>query len=261
MMPLRSPRFRAVAIDLDGTVYNGNSIIPGATEAVAELRAMGLEVLFCTNNSTKSGKQISCKLGGMGIPCTEEMVYTSGDAAAGCIRGMGSPKTYVMGSSVLKQSISAVTEITDIPEDSEALVVGFDPTIDYEKIAYGVRAALAAEKIVFCNEDAVFRKEDGKIYPGPGAVTAAIRVCSKREPDAVAGKPSPYMMDAIENRTDLEADEVLVVGDSFDTDIMFAKNCGTAGILIGGNVPGTANANSISEIPQLVLRTETSDRL
>lgn len=260
-MPSRPPKFRAVAIDLDGTIYNGNSIIPGAAETVAELRAMGLEVLFCTNNSTKTGKQISGKLCSMDIPCAEEMVYTSGDAAANCIRGMGASKTYVLGSSVLKQSISAVTEITDIPEDALALAVGFDPTVDYEMITYGVRAALAAEKIVFCNEDLVFRKEDGKIYPGPGAVTAAIRACSKREPDAIAGKPSPYMMDAIENRTGLEADEVLVVGDSFDTDIMFAKNCGTAGILIGENVPGIVTVNRISEIPQLVLKAETSNCL
>lgn len=239
-------------MDLDGTIYNGRRAVPGAAETVAELRAMGLEVLFCTNNSTKTGEQISDKLCMMGIPCKEDIVYTSGDAAAECIRSMESPTTYVMGSDVLKQTISAVSKITDIPEDAEALTVGFDPTVDYEKITSGVRAALIADKIVFCNEDAVFRKEDGKIYPGPGAVTAAIRTCSKREPDAVAGKPSAFMMNAIEDRTGLEAGEVLVVGDSFDTDIMFAENCGTIGMLIGKPVPGTISAGNIAEIPRLV---------
>ncbi|KUE73283.1 hypothetical protein AUQ37_09120 [Candidatus Methanomethylophilus sp. 1R26] len=261
MMAPCSPRFKAIAMDLDGTVYNGSKAVQGAAEAVAELRATGLEVLFCTNNSTKTGKQISDKLCRMGIPCTADMIYTSGDAAADCIRKMGSPRTYVMGSDVLKHSISAVSEITNVPEDAKALAVGFDPTVDYEKITFGVRAALATEKIVFCNEDAVFKKEDGKIYPGPGAVTAAIRACSKREPDAVAGKPSVYMMNSIENRTGLEAEEILVVGDSFDTDIMFAKNCGTVGILVGEKVPGIFAANNISEIPQLALKFGTSDCL
>lgn len=240
--------FAAVAMDLDGTVYNGNKVIPGAPETVDAVRESGREVLFCTNNSTKTAKQISDKLCQMGIKCMPDDVYTSGEAVADYIESRGSPETYVMGSPVLRDTVSEIADVVIVPEEAEALVVGFDPHFDYQSITLGVRAAIHVGIIAFCNEDAVFMGEDGKIYPGPGAMTSAVRACAKIVPDIVVGKPNPYLMRIMEKRSGLRAEDMLVVGDSFDTDIMFAKNCGTEGILVGKKEDGVVCVNNITDI-------------
>ena len=98
MKYIEDKNIRAVLFDLDGTIYYGSKLIPGADEVVRRCRELGKQVYFMTNNSTKTRKQIWEKLTGMGLACSYEEVYTGSYAAALYAHQMGYKTVYIMGS-------------------------------------------------------------------------------------------------------------------------------------------------------------------
>lgn len=243
---------RAAILDLDGTVYYGDELIPGAAETIAFLRERGIRVFFGTNNSGRSRTQVREKLNRMGIDCVDEDVYTSGSAALQYVADNNLRDVWVIGSDIFRQGMSTVTNLVDDPEDAKTLVVGMDAHYDYDRMTLGVRAGLAAETVVFCNEDVSYIGNGRKVYPGCGAMTATIRACCRREPDAIIGKPNTIMMDFISSASGVPVEDIVVIGDSYGSDVMFAKNSGAKSILIGD--PGhddTVCVDSIADVPAL----------
>lgn len=236
---------KAIILDLDGTVYNGDKLIDGADESIERFRDSGFGVVFCTNNSTMTIGEIRSKLNNMGIVCEDKDIYSSGMATVRYLKSTKPGKIWLIGSDNLRSQISLNNEFACNPEDAETLVVGMDFDYNYEKIKNGMRAAIAAEKIVFCGEDPFFIGHDGMLYPGCAAMTSTIRACSLREPDIIIGKPYEYMMQLILEDNGLKAENVVVIGDSFETDAMFAKNNGVHSILIG------KSDNSVKSVKRL----------
>ncbi len=119
-----------------------------------------------------------------------------------------------------------------------------DSEYNYYKMTCAIRAALRAEKIIVCNLDKLFPKEDG-LYPGCGAMASSILFCSGRSPDIILGKPSTYMMEYVAKKYGYGADEMIVVGDSLNSDIAMAKAYGSPYALIG--VGESPSFNSLIE--------------
>jgi len=242
----------AVVFDLDGTINAGKDAIPGAREAVEFVRDRGLRVFFCTNNSSEARGQIVKKLGNMGISCNQEDVYSSGWCTVEYLRSANASNVWVVGSDFFKSEVSKVSSLAKKPEEAETLVVGFDINFNHSCIADAVHAAINSEKIVFCNEEVVYVGEGGKIFPGCGAITAAIRACSEKEPDVVIGKPYPFMMEMITRSSGISAKNILVVGDSINSDLMFARNSGASSVLISDKkYEDTLTIKSIKHLPKL----------
>lgn len=237
---------KAVLLDLDGTVYEGTRLIPGADEAVDIMRDMGLKVIFCTNNSSRPRSKIASKLRGMGIPCEEGDVVSSGFMAMEYAREHGLRKVYLCGSNELRMEfIENGIDICDA-ESCENLIIGMDSTYDYEKMTLGVRAALRAERIIICNRDRLYPAEDG-LRPGSGAIVSSILSAAGRTEDVILGKPCTAMMEYVSRTISLSADEMLVIGDSAESDGAMASAYGSGSALVGNDL-------SLLEIARTSLR-------
>jgi len=229
---------RAVALDLDGVVYTGNSVIVGAGAAIQDMRRRGIGVYFVTNNSGKKREYIAAKLNRMGIDAPVEDIFTSGYAAAFLLSQLhsgGNKRVFVVGSDDLADEVSQVDfKVTDeLPCD--ILLVGFDSGFNYEKLSKSVNALRQGALFVACNRDRTFPVENGQVLPGCGPIVAAIEYAWGEKPAAEAGKPNTLLLEMIASRHKLSAHEILVVGDGIDSDIAMAKRFGSTSILVDTN--------------------------
>ncbi|MGH9188319.1 MAG: HAD-IIA family hydrolase [Acidimicrobiales bacterium] len=211
---MKSPR--SWVIDLDGTVWRGRCAVPGSAEAIAELRRRGDHVLFATNHSALTRAELVEQLHGFNIPARVQDVHSSADAAVLLIHP---------GESVLVCATAAVEEAVrrrggnaTARGPAEAVIVGWHPEFDLDRLTTAVRAVLGGARLVATNDDALRPAPNGFV-PGTGALVAAVETATGRT--AVrAGKPHEPM--ALLLRPSLGPD-VIVVGDSPHTDGGFAR--------------------------------------
>lgn len=236
--------------DLDGTVNYGESIIPGAKGTIDFLRSKGIRIVFATNNSGKTRQFLTEKMHRLGIECDVEDMYNSGYVAVRLVEEKGFRNTYVVGSDSFKDELSKVTNLVD-EEHADTLVVGIDTKFDYERMSLALRAALRANTIIFCNEDVSYIGDGEKIYAGAGAMTAVVSTCSGKRPDYVVGKPNTPMFELISRNTGVPCERMVMIGDSYRSDVGFARNAGAKCILIGEERDDVVCVPDVGSIPDL----------
>lgn len=210
-------RFGALLLDLDGTLYRGNAVIPGAPEALSA----GEQVLvYVTNNASRAAGAVARHLAELGFAAGEGDVVTSAQAAAHVLAGRLEPgaAVLVVGTDDLVAEIDRVGLRPVRRFDGEApaaVVQGHSPQTAWPDLAEAAYALRAGALWVATNTDATLPNERG-LAPGNGSMVAALRAATELEP-VVAGKPyAPLMEDALERAGTRAA---LVVGDRLDTDI------------------------------------------
>jgi 4-nitrophenyl phosphatase len=228
----------AVICDLDGVVWLGAQPIAGAAEAVARLRAGGQRVLFVTNNSAVPLAAVEDKLGGMGVHARGD-VLTSAMAAAGLV-APGSLVLAAAGPGVVEaleqRGARVVRERTE--EVPDVVVVGLHFDFDYERLRVACEAIRRGARFVATNTDATYPTPDGLI-PGGGALVAAVAAASGQAPE-VAGKPHEPMAALVRATLGADGADMVMVGDRWDTDGLFARTlgCRFALVLSGVTRPG-----------------------
>jgi HAD superfamily hydrolase (TIGR01450 family) len=228
-------RIHAIALDLDGVVYLGNTPIPGAIDAIQKIRDFNLRLFFVTNNSGKKREFITNKLIDMGIQATNDDVLTSGYATGILVRRLShdnSKKVLVIGSNDLKHEIAhfGVEIVSNLPCD--ILVVGFDQAFNYEKICMGLNAIRQNAIFIACNRDRSFPIEGGNVLPGCGAMVGAIESTAGIKPHFEVGKPNTMLLEIISSELKIKPSEILVVGDDCASDIAMANRFGSPSILV-----------------------------
>lgn len=242
---------KAVLFDLDGTIYYGSKLIDGADQVVEAFRNCGKNVFFMTNNSTKSRQQICDKLIGMGLNCTIEEMYTSGYAAALYTKRNKAHSVYIMGTDALKDEFKE--NGIKVSNDSKVIVVGYDMDFDYAKLTDTLQVALYAELIIACNKEKHYPGENAKRMPGCGAMVGALEGSLGKEVDYVVGKPNPLLLDIICTQQNLNKDEILVIGDTYESDIMMSNEYGCQSIYIGQeDYEGVTRVSDIREILKML---------
>ena len=242
----------AVLFDLDGTVYYGSKIIPGANETIEFFRSNGKPVYFTTNNSTKTHGQIYERLQGMGVDCRINEVLTSGYLAALYAKKRGLNNLFIFGSSDLVSEFEAQGVTVTGSEDADNLLIGYDPRMTYEGLTSALQVALHADCIIACNRERRYPGEGGRLMPGCGAMTAPIEWCAERECDVIIGKPSTMMIDLIADERGFARENVLVIGDTFESDVEMAWQAGAKAVLISKEPrKGIPTVRSIAEVPSL----------
>lgn len=221
-------------LDLDGVVWLGSSAIPGAAEAIADLRAAGELVAFVTNNSFGRRADVAAKLAGMGIEPGEHIV-TSAVVAAGMVAS-GERALVCGGPGVSEELQARGVEVVDASEPRAAdgpfdvVVVGYHPNFDYHRMDTASLAVRAGARLLATNDDATYPNDTG-IHPGGGAILASIVTATGARPE-VAGKP--YEPAAALVRSQL-GDVGIMVGDRPDTDGRFAVRLGYRfGLVLSG---------------------------
>ncbi|HEX4706013.1 MAG TPA: HAD-IIA family hydrolase [Pseudonocardiaceae bacterium] len=224
--------FAGYAFDLDGTVYLGDRLIPGADKAIELLRAAGCRVVFVTNKPLETAAAYAAKLTRLGIPTEPADVVTALDTLVRYLDRYhrGARLLLVAEPLVASILIDAGFLVTTQPEHTDVVVVSFDRTFDYAKLLAAYRAVNAGATIVATNPDRFCPTPDGGL-PDCAAMLAAIEACTGAHAEAVLGKPSTYMAEAVLARLGVPAADAAVVGDRLATDVALGQSLGMAGIL------------------------------
>ncbi len=239
--------FDGYALDLDGTVYLGDALLPGAAETIQQLRDAGARVVFVTNKPLETSAQYAAKLTSLGVPATPQDVVTAVDALIDYLREHhpGAALLLIAEGVVAQRLQDEGFVVTRQPEQAEVVVVSFDREFDYAKLNSAYRAVRHhAATIVATNPDPYCPTPDGGI-PDCAAMLAALEACTGARAEAIVGKPSEHMANAFLARLGVDPARAAVVGDRLLTDVMMAKRVGATGILVmTGDTTGDVAAGS-----------------
>lgn len=216
-------QYKLYLIDLDGTIYNGDKKIKYAKEFVDYLNKNNIDYLFLTNNSTRQPKEVAEHLKNFDIDTSEEHVFTSSDATKIYLESKGYKNLYVIGESGLKNTLSSFTQ-RENEEGVDAVVVGLDRQLTYDKLATAVRAVLNGAELIGTNPDTLLPTANGFVPSNGGQVKYLEYATST--PATVIGKPSKIIMECAMDLFDYSKEEIVMVGDNYDTDIMSGINGG-----------------------------------
>jgi 4-nitrophenyl phosphatase len=244
---------KAVLFDLDGTIYLGNQPVDGVADVLNGLVDRDLKPLYVTNNSSKSRKQLLQKLTGMGIPLELRQIYGAGYAAAVYVKEQGFRKIFCVGTQGLRDEVEGVgIDVCEDEHEAEALIVGMDPDFDDGKLAAAVKLMKRGCTAIACNKESYYPGENGLVLPGCGSIVTAVEHASGRKIKHVVGKPNPYMLTLLCSDWNLKAREILIVGDTYATDVIMARKFGSKHILISKKKYNTTiaidNLQQIKEI-------------
>ncbi|MET8762893.1 HAD-IIA family hydrolase [Lentzea sp. NPDC004782] len=239
-------RYDALLIDLDGTVYRGKEVVPGAAEEIAKARAKGLGIRFVTNNASRSPQAVADHLVELGFDTSVDEVSTSAQAGAAMLAERLPKRTtvLVLGTKALEAEVLKRGLIpTNEAEGATAVLQGLSMDLGWRELAEAAVAIRNGALWVACNVDATLPTERG-LLPGNGSLVAALKTATGQEP-LVAGKPAtPLLQQAAK---ELQANRPLVIGDRLDTDVLGAVNAGMDSLLV---LTGVSTAEEAQALPE-----------
>jgi NagD protein len=239
-------------IDMDGVLYRGSEMIPGADQFVHELRRRNIPFRFLTNNSQRTRRDIVAKLKPMGIDVTENHIYTCAMATATYLEEQKPRGTaFVIGEGGLLNALHT-HGYAIVDNDPDFVVVGEGRTFNLELVEAAVRMILRGAKLIATNLDPNCPTTDG-VRPGCGAMVAMLETATGVKAFSV-GKPSPYMFRAARKELGLTTGETTMIGDTMETDILGGVQLGfhTVLVLSGGTTP--AKIDGYAYHPELVVK-------
>jgi len=220
-------------IDLDGTVYRSQTVIPGAREGIEFLRNSGFNIAFVTNSSTKTREECQKRLSSLGIEASVDEILTSASVTATYVtREYPKASVMIIGSSALNHEFSQAGAIlTEEPTEADVLVVGKDSTFDFGTLTRGLRAVDSGAVFIGTNQDRKVPTDSG-IIPGAGALIAAISYATNHDPDQICGKPHDPMIEVSLDKLDADPVDCMVIGDNPETDIKMGIRAGMTTVLV-----------------------------
>jgi HAD superfamily hydrolase (TIGR01450 family) len=213
---------RGFAFDLDGCIWAGPTLLPGAAELVKGLREAGCRVVYVTNSSRERAAGIAGKLTRLGIPTPPSDVLAALDLLGETIRRrVGPARVLALGADqmhqVLEASGHAVVPIDDWPK-ATAVAIGYDPAFDFARLRAASRAVAAGAAFFTVNLDPRLPVAPGEFDPGCGALAEAVATAGRARP-IVVGKPHRPIFEIALERLDCRPGEAAMVGDGLETDV------------------------------------------
>ena len=217
-------------IDMDGVIYRGSDLIPGAERFIHELRSANAPFRFLTNNSQRTRRDVATKLRRLGVEADEEHVFTCAMATARFLAQQRPNGTaYVIGEAGLVTALHS-NGYTIVDQGPDYVVVGEGRTLTFEMLEAALGMIRGGAKLVATNLDANCPTQDG-MRPGCGAIVAMLESASGVRAFSV-GKPSPLMMRAARKELGLRAEQTVMIGDTMETDILGGVQLGYRTILV-----------------------------
>lgn len=217
-------------IDMDGVVYRGSELIPGADDFVHQLRDRGIPFLFLTNNSQRTRRDVAKKLQRMGIDARDRDIFTCAMATARFLaRQKPEGTAYVIGEGGLLQALHQYG-YSIVDHDPDYVVVGEGRAFTLEMVETAVRLILGGAKLIATNLDPNCPTRGG-IRPGCGAMVSMLETATGIKAFSV-GKPSSIMMRQARKELGLETAETTMIGDTMETDILGGVQMGYRTVLV-----------------------------
>ncbi|WP_199119021.1 HAD-IIA family hydrolase [Pedobacter sp. ASV28] len=234
---LKLKNIKHIALDMDGTIYNGSTLFPFTIAFLNYLKEHRIGYSFLTNNPSKSTDDYLRYLGKMGISATKEELYTSALATIDYLKSKHPQfkRLFILGTpSMIKEFEEAgFISTEDNAEDRpDAVIVGFDTSLVYTRLCRAAYWIAQQMTYIATNPDWVCPTDQPNILVDCGSICACLKGATNREPDVVIGKPDPRMLAGILHRYHLQPSEIAMVGDRIYTDVQMAKNANALGILV-----------------------------
>ena len=223
-----------VVVDLDGTVYHGDRVLPGASEAVDRIRASGTNVCFFSNNPIHDGPEYVDRLRSLGVDARPGEACSAAQVTCDYLADShAGDALYFIGSDELEAHVGQTgVDVTDEPGAADVLLASWTDEFHYRDLVAALRAVDDGTAFFGTDPDRTYQDGDGRLQPGSGAIINAVAGVINRDPDHVFGKPSREAVEAALARLDCAAEECLVVGDRLDTDIAMGERAGMTTVLV-----------------------------
>ena len=252
-------KIRHIALDMDGTIYNGSTLFPFTVPFLDHLKEWGIGYSFLTNNPTKSAPDYVNHLRKMGVPAEYGDMYTSAQATVEYIK-LHHPefkKLFILGTESMKQGfekagfVSTAESADDIPD---AVLVGFDKSLVYPRLCRAAWWIQQGLPYIATNPDRVCPTDQPTVLVDCGSLISCLEYATGRRPDVIIGKPDPRMLFNLMERLHLQPDEVAMIGDRIYTDVKTALNAKSVGVLVLSGETTMDIVQKSSDKPTLIAR-------
>ena len=255
----RVRKIKHVALDMDGTIYKGNTLFPFTIPFLKRLKDLDIGYSFLTNNPSKSTVDYLKHLERMGLSATADELYTSTQATINCLK-MNFPaanRLFILGTpSMIGEFEKAgfISTADDPSDEPDAVVVGFDMTLTYSRVCRAAWWIKCGKPYVATNPDWVCPTDQQTILVDCGSICAMLEKATGRKPDVTLGKPQPEMLDGILHTHGLLPCEVAMVGDRIYTDMLMAHKAGAFGALVLTGEATLTDAQQTNPKPDVTLQ-------
>jgi 5'-nucleotidase len=231
-------------VDMDGVLVREETVVPGADRFLEALRSTGRRILVLTNNSIYTPRDLSARLGTLGLDVPEDELWTAALATAAFVQSQRPQGTaFVLGEAGLTTALHAVGYVlTDRSPDY--VILGETRTYSFEAITTAVRLIASGARFLAANPDPTGPSPEG-ILPATGSVAQLIRHATGKAPYFV-GKPNPLMVREGLNKIEGHSEATVMVGDRMDTDVIAGIEAGLATILV---LSGVTRREDVERFP------------
>jgi 4-nitrophenyl phosphatase len=240
-------KIKALILDMDGVLWKADAPIGDLAAIFRHIESRGLKVVFATNNGSRTAAQYVERLAGFGVRAEPWQIVTSAMTVAHLVTKQfpQGGKIFAIGETGVREALTEKNfELLHIDnaEEAQAVVVGIDRQITFEKMREATLLVRAGKPFFATNPDKTFPTPRGEI-PGAGAWLSVIITATDVQP-TIAGKPFPYLLELALERLGTAPAETLVVGDRLETDIQGGQaiQCPTALVLSGVSTEAAARA-------------------
>jgi len=238
--------------DLDGTLYLGRKVLPGAKSLVNKLHRLNKKVFYFTNNSSRSDAQYVRKLRKMGFPCEASQIVMSTHTLIRGLKSKGLKRVYCLGTPAMKSMLKR-SRIIHTSVKPQAVVVGFDKTLTYSKLLFASRLIDKGVPYFVAHPD-FFCPTDRGPEPDCGSIALLLEKTCRKKPIAVYGKPHPWMIDEVIRRQKCSRSKMILIGDRLQTDILMAKASRIQSLLVLSGETKRKDLKASKLRPDFVLR-------
>jgi 4-nitrophenyl phosphatase len=246
---------QALIIDIDGTLLRGRMPMPGLRALFAFLRERQMPFVVVSNNATKTPASYQRILAGLGARVKADQILTSATATANYLGSEldGCASLYVIGELALREALgqSGFVLLDDASQPVDAVVVGGDSTLTYEKLKYAALLLQRGARFVGTNPDLLCPSEEG-LVPEAGATLAALQAATGVTP-IVIGKPAPVLFEMAVEKLGSDPAQTAILGDRLETDILGGQRAGLKTVLVTGGVDDEDSVQQKGIVPDLVV--------
>jgi len=242
---------RCFLLDMDGTFYLGEALLPGALEFIDVLRRQGRDYLFLTNNSSRSQDDYAAKITRLGLPVDRSRIFTSGEATARYLRSaMPDARVALFGPPSLHAEFREHGVELEEAQPTH-IVLGFDTTLTYASLWR--LCDLVRSGLPFIATHADFNCPTPSGYmPDVGAMLALIKASTGRDPDLVVGKPNRMFVEAAAAKLGLPVPALAMIGDRLYTDIALGRTSGITTLLVLSGESSAEDLQTSEHTPDFV---------
>ena len=238
--------YDAYVFDMDGTIYLGDHLLPGAARMINELRRREIPIRYLSNNPTKDPEMYAEKLTKLGLPTpVEDISNTIVTTTKWLLANHPDAVLFPISEDPLKRALTkAGFRISDDPEEIDIVIASYDRGFDYAKLQIAFDAIWFHKRafLIETNPDRFCPFPGGRGEPDCAAITAAIEACTRTKCVKSLGKPDPIMLQVTMEGLDARVEHSVMVGDRLQTDIQMALDTGMVSGLV---LTGEATADDV----------------